>query len=89
MLAILEPSTLPIAIPELPLIAEIILTSNSGADVPKATIVIPITSGDMRYLRARATPPSTSQSPPKKSIANPASNLITAQRVSDKIMPQN
>ena len=48
----------------------------------------PITRDDIRNLRAMATPPSTSQSPPKKRRTNPSSSFITAKKVSDKNMPQ-
>ena len=74
MLAMFEPITFPIAIPALPFMDDVMLTSSSGADVPNATIVIPITKGEMRNLRASATPPFTSQSPPKKSSAKPAAS---------------
>ena len=62
--AMFDPMTLPSAIPSLPFIDDVTLTSSSGADVPNATIVIPMTIGDMLNLRAMAIPPSTSQSPP-------------------------
>ena len=43
VLKILLPTTFPIAMSALPFSAETTLTVNSGADVPKATIVNPIT----------------------------------------------
>ncbi len=45
-LAIFDPTTLPMAIDEVSLTAAARLTTISGSDVPKATIVNPITSGD-------------------------------------------
>jgi len=41
-----------------------ILTTNSGQDVPKATIVSPIASSDILKRRAKLDAPSTSKSPP-------------------------
>jgi len=43
---------------------ETILTTNSGADVPKATIVRPITTGLKPALLARLEAPFTSHSAP-------------------------
>ncbi len=54
MLAILEPTALPTAISPNPLRAAIRETKNSGADVPMATMVRPISMGDMPKLRAVA-----------------------------------
>ncbi len=47
MFAILEPMTLPITISESPDKTAAIEVANSGNEVPKATIVIPITNGDI------------------------------------------
>ena len=47
VLKILLPTTFPIAMSALPFRAETILTVSSGADVPKATIVRPITKLEM------------------------------------------
>jgi len=46
-LGILEPTRLPIANPEEPSNIALSDTTSSGADVPMATTVIPITSGDI------------------------------------------
>ncbi len=59
MLAMLDPITLPSAISELPCMAALRLTINSGAEVPKAITVIPITKGDIFNRSARLTPPFT------------------------------
>jgi hypothetical protein len=65
MLQILLPTTLPTAIMLLPFIDEIRLTTSSGAEVPKATTVRPITIGVTPRLRARLEEPFTSHSAPK------------------------
>ena len=48
-----------------PLKAEIIDTTNSGAEVPKATIVKPISTGLMPIALARREDPLTRPAPPK------------------------
>jgi len=65
MLQILLPTTFPTAIMLLPCIEEIRLTTSSGADVPKATTVKPMTIGVIPRLRARLEDPLTSHSAPK------------------------
>ena len=47
LLNTLLPTTLPMAMPALPFSAETMLTVNSGAEVPKATMVSPITKGEI------------------------------------------
>ena len=66
VLKILLPTTLPMAISALPFRAEDTLTVNSGADVPKATIVSPITILGMRKRLATDAAPSNRmrRSPP-------------------------
>lgn len=64
MLKILDPTTFPIDISPCPLKAALTLTTNSGALVPKATTVSPITSGDIFARTAREELPRTSQSAP-------------------------
>src|SRR3989338_10741163 len=61
MLAMLEPTTLPTAMSVTPLIADVILTESSGADVPNATIVRPMTSEDTPRRFAKDDAPSTSK----------------------------
>ena len=67
----LLPMILPRAIPELPFNAELKLITNSGSDVPIATIVRPITSSLILKRRASADAPFVSQSAPKITIAVP------------------
>lgn len=61
MLIILLPMALPKLKPELSETADSIFTISSGEDVPKATIVKPITRLEMFFLLAIAAAPSTSQ----------------------------
>ena len=65
MLQILLPTTFPTAIMLLPWIEEIRLTTSSGADVPNATTVKPMTIGLTPKLRARLEDPFTNHSAPK------------------------
>ena len=53
-----DPVTLPIAISPLPCRAEITLTTNSGVEVPMATIVSPTINSEMLNRRANAAEPS-------------------------------
>jgi len=71
MLKMLLPITLPIAISPCPVKADRRLTTSSGALVPKATTVSPITSGETRSAAATATAPRTSSSAPAVSTASP------------------
>ena len=71
ILKILLPTTLPIAISALPLIDDSRLITNSGADVPKATIVSPITKSEIRNFFATAAEPSVSALAPTRISANP------------------
>jgi hypothetical protein len=59
---ILLPKILPIAIAAFPLMLANIFTTNSGIEVPKATIVSPITIEEILALLATETEPSTSRS---------------------------
>ena len=77
MLAMLEPMTLPTAKSLLPASAACTLTSNSGMDVPMATIVKPIMSTETPKDSARLEAPRTSQLPPKNSATNPATKSAT------------
>ncbi|GAB3004001.1 hypothetical protein GCM10027284_22210 [Cyclobacterium sediminis] len=47
------------------------LTINSGADVPKATIVNPITKSEILFFFANEEAPDTSQFAPKIRLINP------------------
>jgi hypothetical protein len=76
MLHILLPTTLPTAIMLLAWIEEITLTTNSGADVPKATTVKPMTIGVTPRLWAKLEDPFTSHSAPKYSSTNPIKHSV-------------
>ena len=70
-LNILLPTTLPIAISALPFNAESTLITNSGAEVPKATMVSPITKSEIRKRLATAAEPSVKPFAPAKIRARP------------------
>ena len=61
----------PKTISESPLNEATELTTNSGADVPKATIVNPMTKSETLFFFANDDAPSTSQFAPKIKLANP------------------
>ena len=71
VLKMLEPITLPTAISGVPLIADIRLTNISGAEVPAATIVRPITISGTRMPRANEEAPSVRRSAPHTTKATP------------------
>ncbi|GAB1858755.1 hypothetical protein MHTCC0001_35950 [Flavobacteriaceae bacterium MHTCC 0001] len=71
MLAILDPTTLLIAIAGEPDKAACKLTNSSGAEVAKDTTVIPITIFDISNLKDKATEDLTRNSPPTTSKINP------------------
>ena len=72
MLAMFEPTTLPSAMPGAPAKAALREVTSSGIEVPKPTIVSPISRGDSPIRAASATAPRTSRSPPAKRRASPA-----------------
>lgn len=74
ILAMLEPTTFPMAISGEPCKAAFKLTINSGAEVPKETMVIPITNGESLNFAAIPTAPLTNTSPPPIKTANPPIN---------------
>ena len=76
-LMILLPMTLPTKISVLPLINEEKETASSGAQVPKATIVRPISSLLTLKLDATEDAPSTSQSAPLINKTKPITNKNT------------
>ena len=78
ILAILEPKTLPTAVSVLPLSAAAADTIISGAEEPIARMVMPITSGEMPTLRARAAAPKTSLSALHIKSIKPAIRNATA-----------
>ncbi|MEM6655214.1 MAG: hypothetical protein AAF596_05365 [Planctomycetota bacterium] len=67
----LLPTTLPTARSVAPLEHDWIETASSGALVPTATTVSPITSGDTLAASARFDAPRTSTSPPTTSATSP------------------
>ena len=71
---ILLPTTFPTVMPALPFKAAVILTAASGALVPMATIVRPITNCGMPNLSAIPDVPSTNQSAPFTSSTKPSAN---------------
>jgi hypothetical protein len=64
MLQMLLPTTFPTAIMLLSLIEDTTLINSSGAEVPNATTVKPMTSGVRPRLRAKLEDPFTSQLAP-------------------------
>ena len=67
-LKILDPITLPIDISVCPVSAALMVTANSGAEVPNATTVSPTTKSDIFKLCAISAAESTSQSAPFQSM---------------------
>ena len=85
-LMILLPMTLPIRISVLPLIKDEKDTANSGAPVPKATIVRPMRSLLTLKLEATDEAPSTSQSAPLISKMKPIIRIKTCNIISMMLM---
>ena len=85
-LIILLPMTLPIKMSVLPLIKDENETANSGAPVPKATIVRPISNLLTLKLEATDEAPSTSQSAPLISKIKPIINTIACNMISIMVM---
>ena len=81
-LKMLLPTTLPMAKSGLPLRQASTETANSGALVPKATMVSPITSGEIRTAAASFEAPRTNNSPPPTNTASPPAISSQAQNVS-------
>ncbi len=78
MFKILLPKTFPTVISALPFNAAVILTAVSGALVPIATIVRPITSCGIPNFSAIPAAPSTNQSAPFTSITKPSASNKTS-----------
>lgn len=70
-LKILLPTTLPTARSGVPLRAETTLTQSSGMEVPRATMVSPMTIWGTRSRSATATAPSVSRSAPQRTSTTP------------------
>ena len=75
ILMMLLPITLPRSMSVLPLIMEVIETASSGAPVPKATMVRPISCLLTLKLDATLEAPSTSQSAPLIKMTKPPTNI--------------
>ena len=75
-LNMLEPITLPMDISALPCMAPVRLTTSSGQDVPKPTIVRPMTNSLTPAFLAIAEAPSTSQSAPRTMSPRPTSSKM-------------
>ena len=75
-LKMFEPSTLPTATSALPSHAPVRLTTSSGHDVPKPTMVRPITNSLTPSFLAMEEAPSTSQSAPRTMSPKPTSSQI-------------
>ena len=71
MFAMLDPTTLFMAIAGEPDNAALRLNNNYGAEVAKDTTVIPITNFEIRNLKESATEALTKNSPPITSKTNP------------------
>ena len=71
VLNVLLPTTLPMAMSALPLRAEDMLTVSSGAEVPKATMVSPMTMDGMWKRLATDAAPSVKPLAPKRMRSSP------------------
>ncbi len=92
-LMMLLPMTLPTATSPLPDSDACRLTPSSGALVPNATTVSPMTSGEIRNAAASDAAPRTSSSPPTTSKTNPtmmerASNMFSVKKRKTRILKQ-
>ena len=81
MFRILLPTTLPMAMPGVLSMAAVTLTAASGILVPMATMVRPMTSWGIFRRRASPAAPSTNQSAPLISSANPTSKTSTCNNI--------
>ena len=82
ILIILLPITLPRSMSVLPLISELIETANSGAPVPKATMVSPINCFDTLKCEATDEAPETSQSAPLIRRTKPTTRSVICNAIS-------
>jgi len=80
MLKVLLPTTLPMATSALPLSAPLTDTAISGALVPNATTVRPITMGATPSLAAIEEAPRTSHSAPKTRQTSPATSQTNVKK---------
>ena len=83
-----EPITLPSTISVEPSDKALIEIANSGADVPKATIVKPISAFGTLQFAAVDDAPSTNQSAPLINNTNPTIKIRTCKTISMKLLYQ-
>ena len=76
-----DPIIFPKAMSELPLMLAKVLTINSGIEVPKATIVKPITKVEMPYFLAIDDEPSISMSAPFNKKMKPKINKTIVNHI--------
>jgi hypothetical protein len=86
-IVLVPPSTLPKTISEEPLEAAITFTTNSGAEVPKATTVNPIMILGIPKLVAKPDAASTSLSAPKINRTSPVINKSKVMIISTRLSP--
>ncbi|SRR5690554_2927776 len=82
-LNMLLPITLPYTTSFKPLVLDTTLTTNSGAEVPKATMVSPITNSDTLNFLAKAEAPLTRKSAPLINKAKPKNSNRTVRTIID------
>ena len=82
MLKMLLPTTLPTAMSALPCRADRMLMTSSGADVPKATIVRPMTRFEIPYRLAMAAAPSVNALAPSRMSASPPTTVMMLMAMS-------
>ena len=78
---VFDPTTLPTARSGVPFSADTRLTNNSGADVPAATMVRPITISGMFTRRANAAAPSVRKSAPLSTQTIPIIIIIMSNHM--------
>ena len=88
-LKILEPITFPMDISVCWDIAALMVTANSGADVPKATTVSPIIKSDTFRVCAISEAESTNQSAPFQSIIIEMITRIQSRMILVSMSPNN
>lgn len=77
---------MPIANSGLLLSAEAAEENISGADVPNATMVRPIISGETPKLRARAEAPNTNLSAPQIRPINPRTIMTVSRNIDEEFL---
>ena len=85
----LEPTMLPMVMSALPFRAALMDTAASGALVPMATMVRPMTSWGMRSLAAMPDAPSTNQSAPFTSRPKPRASRSSCRKMFIRVTSKN